>query len=188
MMKLFAFLLLFSGLLLAQGELPNDGLVGLWKFDDPANLTSATVGNDLIPGAIGQLTPTFIAVPGPAAGNGAVNVASGSFYSCLHDIEANGADPTKPDLQPTRVNRYSLVIDFRMPATGVWYAFHATDNNGDAVHSDWESFIRSNGKIGVGSTGYSFYAIKDTEKWYRLVISADLSVRYKYFLEGQLAQ
>lgn len=187
-MKLIAFLLLFSGLLFAQGKLPNDGLVGLWKFDDPGKLTGATVGNDLIPGAIAQLTPTYTAVSGPVAGNGAVNVKSGSFFSCLHDIEANGFDPTLPDSTPTRVNRYSLVIDFRMPATGVWYAFHATDNNGDPVEGDWESFIRSNGKIGVGSTGYSYYAIKDTENWYRLVINADLGVQYKYFLDGQLAQ
>jgi hypothetical protein len=172
----------------AQGELPGDGLVGFWTFDNAANLTKATVGNDLEIGALAGLTPTFTAVSGPVAGNGAVNVATGSFYKCYHDIEANGFDPAYPDSVPTRVNRFSLVIDFRMPSTGVWYAFHATDNNGDPTHSDWESFIRSNGPIGVGSTGYSFYAIKDTENWYRMVINADLGVHYKYFLDGQLTK
>lgn len=187
-LRLVSLMLLFSSLAFAQGELPTEGLVGHWMFDDAANLTAATIGNDLEPGALAGLTPTFVAVPGPAAGNGAVNVATGSFYKCYHDIEANGQDPANPGVTPTRVNRFAIVIDFRMPATGVWYAFHATDNNGDPTQSDWESFIRSNGPIGVGSTGYSYYAIKDTENWYRLVINADLSVQYKYFLDGQLAQ
>ena len=66
-LKLFSLLMLFTVLLFAQGELPQDGLVGLWTFDDAANLTSAEVGNDLEPGALEGLVPTFSAVAGPDA-------------------------------------------------------------------------------------------------------------------------
>ena len=187
-LKLLSILLLFAGLLFAQGELPTDGLVGLWSFDDGANLTGATIGNDLEAGALEGLVPTYTAVPGPEAGNGAVNVTTGSFFSCFHDIEANGLDPAFPDSIPTRVNQFAFVIDFHIPATGVWYGFHASDNNGDPSAGDWDSFLRSNGRLGVGSTGYSYYPVTDTEGWYRLIINADLGVQYKYFLDGQLTQ
>jgi hypothetical protein len=180
------FLLLFlAGTVLAQITLPADGLVGHWTFDDAGNLARATVGNDLVPDKItGALN--FKAVAGPAAGNGAVNIGIGSFYRCYHDIEANGFDPTLPDSLPSRVNRFALVVDFRMPARDVWYALHATDNNGDPAESDWDFFIRTDGALGLQATGYSFYKIQDTKSFFRLVITANLGNFYNYYLDGQL--
>lgn len=177
--------LLCAVAVLAQSSLPADGLVGHWTFDDAANLAKASIGNDLVPDKItGSLN--FKAVPGPVAGNGAVNIGIGSFYRCYHDIEVNGYDPTLPDSMPSRVNQFAIVIDFRMPATEVWYTFHATDNNGDPAASDGDCFIRTDGALGLQATGYSYYKIKDTDKFYRLVITADLGNFYNYYLDGQL--
>jgi hypothetical protein len=181
---------MLTTLALAQGELPTDGLVGQWTFDNSSVLESATVGENLIPDTVNVTDDIngFIPVSGPVTGDGAVRVKLGSFYRCNHNIEANGFDPAHPDSIPQRVNRFSIVIDFHIPATGVWYSFHATDNDGVAKESDWDSFLNSRGQLGVGSTGYAYYKITDTEGWYRMVIVADLGVEYKYYLEGQLAQ
>jgi len=178
-------ILLTAGMALAQINLPAEGLVGHWTFDNPANLAQATAGNALVPD---KLTGTlnFKAVPGPATGNGAVNVGIGSFYRCYHDIEANGHDPALPDSLPTRVNRFAVVVDVRLPAKEVWYTLFATDNNGDLAESDGDFFIRTDGALGLQATGYSFYKIQDTEHFFRLVINADLGNYYNYYLDGQL--
>ncbi|MBW2004576.1 MAG: T9SS type A sorting domain-containing protein [Deltaproteobacteria bacterium] len=191
-MKIKFFLIVFflsCSIILAQGPgpLPTDGLVGHWTFDDATNLELADVGNDLVADHLESAPASFVPMPGPEAGNGAVEIGLGSFYRCFHDIEVNGFDPAQPDLAPTRVNQYSLVIDFHIPQTGVWYSFYAGDNSDDPVYNDWEVFIRPSGALGVGSTGYSFYHV-GTEGWYRLVIVADLGVQFKYYLDGQLTQ
>jgi len=173
---------------MAQGDLPEDGLMGLWLFDDPGYLEYATVGNDLEGDVLENAAPSFNAINGPVAGDGALKIGLGSFYRCFHDIEANGFDPAYPDSIPQRVNQYTLVIDFHKPVNGMWYSFHTGDNNDDPTAGDWESFIHPNGGVGVGSTGYSFYKANDTEGWYRLVIVSDLGVQYKYYLDGQLLQ
>jgi hypothetical protein len=189
-LTLLALLLTLSLSLNAQGDLPESGLVGLWEFDDASDLEMATIGNDLIRDTVSFEFDIngFTAVDGPEPGNGAVRVALGSFYRCEHDIEANGFDPAFPDSIPSRVNQFSFVIDFKKTINGVWYGFHASDNGIDPQDSDWDSFIRSNGRIGVGSTGYSFYEANDTENFYRLVITSDLGNKYQYWLDGQLLQ
>jgi len=189
--KLFTVVFFLAiGVLFAQGPgpLPTDGLVGHWTFDDANNLGLADVGNDLVPDHLESAPATFVPMAGPEAGNGAVEIGLGSFYRCFHDIEVNGFDPANPDSIPMRVNQYTLVIDFHIPQTGVWYTFHAGDNNDDPTAGDWESFIRPNGPLGVGSTGYSYYKVTDTVGWYRLIIVSDLGVQYKYYLDGQLTQ
>ncbi len=184
-------LLIMAAFLGAQpGSLPADGLVGHWTFDNSSNLEAATIGSDLTRDTVSVEYDIngFLPVAGPQAGNGAVRVLLGSFYRCQHGIWPNGFDPAYPDSVPSRVNQYSLVIDFHIPRTDVWYTFHATNNDGDPNAGDWESFIQDDGNLGVGDTGYSFYAIKDTIGWYRLVIVADLGNQYTYYLDGQVTQ
>ncbi len=190
-LRLILFMLLAAvSLAFAQGELPQTGLVGHWTFDDSNNLEEATVGEELVRDTVNISDDIngFLPISGPDGGDGAVRVKLGSFYRCNHNIEANGFDPALPDSTPQRVNQFTIVVDFHKPANGVWYGFHATDNNGDPKHSDWDSFIHSNGGLGVGTTSYSYYKITDTEGWYRMVIVADLGVQYRYYLDGQLAQ
>lgn len=173
--------LILMGSVFAQMQLPSEGLRHHFTFDDGANLETATVGNNLSRDALEGVTQLFNAVAGPDVANGAVEVGLGSFYRLDLDFEPNGPDTA------SRVNQFSLVIDFYLPQTGVWYGLHAATNDGDPIESDWESFIKPSGVLGVGSTGYSYYQVPEME-WHRLVISSDLGNYYKYYLDGQLAQ
>jgi hypothetical protein len=160
-------------------QLPQQGLKGQWKFDDSNNLTKATIGNDLVEDQLIGITPSFKSVAGPTAGDGAVEVALGSYFRCFHDLSPNGADTAK------RVNQFTIIIDFKMTAPGIWYAFHAT--NTDPATDDAESFVNSSGHVGVGSTGYSFDTVS-AGQWYRLVITSDLGHFYRYYIDGELVQ
>lgn len=178
-----ALVAIFFGGAFAQGELPEDGLVGMFTFDDANNLEANSVAGfaDLVRETIDleNPNPDFTAVEGPAGGDGAVRVGLGSFYSYDAGLDPNGDF----DLgNPLRVNQFTLVYDFKIDQRQ-WYGFHAT--NVDPRDGDWESFIRSNGRLGVGSTGYSADTVH-LDKWYRLVIVADLGHYYRYFLDGQL--
>ena len=141
-------------------------LVGHWTFDDPQNLTQATIGNEL------ELVGNHSAVAGPEVGDGAVNIGVGSFYRCYHDIAGN----------PEWVNIYSIVIDIRVPQLNQWYCFDQTNYN-NSNDGDW--FINPSGQVGVGDTGYSSYTLEPDE-WYRLAISVSLGNHYDYYLDGQL--
>ena len=71
---------------------------GWWKFDDISDLGKAEVGNALI--VNGNIT----SVDGPKAGNLAVEVPVGSYFTCDHGIAPNGGG--------TLVNEYSIMWDF----------------------------------------------------------------------------
>jgi len=148
-------------------DLP-DGLVGLWTFDEAQELTAASDGRAL------ELVGEHAAVEGPDAGDGAVRIGVGSFYRCHHDIAANGGGDG--------VNRFTLLMDVRVPELGPWYALHQT-NWENANDGDW--FIRPTGQVGVGDTGYSGQPV-EPDRWVRLAISADLGDHYDYYLDGHL--
>lgn len=179
-MTRFRMILFLSAVMSAMmfAQLPQDGLKGLWKFDDPANLTKATIGNALVEDELVGVIPYFRSIAGPTAGDGAIEVGLGSYLRCFHDLSPNGSDTAKG------VNQFTLVIDFKMTQRGIWYAFHAV--NQDPASDDAESFINSSGHIGVGTTGYSFDTVS-TDQWYRLVIAADLGHTYKYYIDGRVA-
>ncbi len=143
-------------------------LKGLWEFEDPANLLQATFGTNL------QITGTHTSIPGPSAGDLAVNIGIGSYYKCFHNIPANGGG--------TQVNEYSLVIDFRAPAISPWYCFYQTNATNT---TDGELFISPSGTIGrtTNGPGYTTYTVTPGE-WYRLVITADLVNQYMIYLDG----
>ncbi len=148
------------------------GLVGYWTFDNPGDLTEAAVGNDL------ELSGTHTAVDGPEPEDGAVNIGVGSFYRCYHDIPANG------DGDPAWVNRFTIVMDVRIPSVGQYYCLYQT-NYGNGNDGDW--FINPNGQVGITDTGYSEYTLVPGD-WYRLAISVNLGEHYDYYLDGQLLQ
>ena len=106
-----------------------------------------------------------------------MNIGSGSFYRCYHDIEANGYYSN-----PQWVNIFTIVMDVKIPQLSQWYTIYQTNwpniNDGDA-------FIDPQGNVGVGDTGYSMYSLVPGE-WYRLAISVNLGVHYDYYLDGQL--
>ncbi|MEN6306458.1 MAG: metallophosphoesterase [Anaerohalosphaeraceae bacterium] len=157
------------------GVLPPPVLVGQWDFNDPENLTAATVGTDLF------LSGSHTAVAGFSESDGAARIRLGSFYSCQHGIAANGGG--------SKVNEWSAVIDFSYPSSsmGYWKSLYQTNPfNSD----DGDCFIHPDGSIGDSATGYSgsgegtpgFYALADT--WYRLVIVVDNGTEYSIYANG----
>ncbi len=146
--------------------------VAQWLFDDPANLSRADIGEDLI------LVGTDSAVAGPVDGDGAVSIGVGSHYIANPYMVPSGADTAK------RVNIYTLVYDFRINFYDEWRCFFQTDpTNTD----DGEIFVSPNGHIGVGSAGYVLNPINIGE-WYRLAIVVDLADTnihaVKYYFDG----
>jgi hypothetical protein len=142
---------------------------GSWTFDDPADMLKADVGSPLV------LTGTQESVAGPAAGNLATKLGIGSFLQSTHGIALNGEE--------TLVNEYSIVMDFTVPATGVWHSFFQTDPTNE---SDADLFINSNDNtIGTAQTGYSTGTVV-ANTWYRMVISVKNGSFFKVYLNGEL--
>ncbi|MFC1730702.1 T9SS type A sorting domain-containing protein [candidate division KSB1 bacterium] len=169
------FCFLFSANTQAQDLDPSNwpNLKGYWKFQNVSDLTKATVGNDLM------LTGTHVSVTGPAYGDTAIRIDTGSYYTCYHNISPNGGGDS--------VNRYSLMFDFKVLNLERWHTFFQTDTTN---MNDGECFIRpitsSNaGAIGVGYTSYTTDTVIP-EQWYRLVISINLGNFYRYYLNGSL--
>ena len=146
---------------------------GLWKFDDPANLMLASIGNDLIP----EATVTHTAATGPSDDNGAI---VDGFYQSLamnHGIEANGGG--------TMVNIYSMQIDFKAIGTSPsYYSFFQT---GATNSGDGDLFIKwsaGTGVVGLGALGWSTNKV-NPETWYRLVVTSSGDT-YKVYINGEL--
>ena len=114
--------------------------VGQWDFDNPSDLTAATIGNDL------ALTGSHTAVVGYTAYDGAARIDLGSFYTCTHGISPNGGG--------SYVNEFTLVFDISYPQSSAaqWKCFYQTDqSNGN----DGDCFIHPDNSVGVSATGYS---------------------------------
>ncbi|GAA5496281.1 hypothetical protein Rhal01_02464 [Rubritalea halochordaticola] len=144
-------------------------LVGLWKFDDPADLAKASIGQDLV------LTGTDQAVAGFDAGDGAARIGVGSHYALANTIGANGGG--------SYTNEYTLVFDVSYPASSEnsWMSFFQTaPNNGN----DADCFVRgSQGTIGVSGTGYSGWVLPK-ETWARIIVSVDNGSFYRIYANG----
>ena len=161
--------MLLSAVRVAHAQDP-EGLTGRWLFDDPQDLTAADVGADLV------LAGTDEAVEGMGEGDGATRVGVGSYYIADHGIPPNGGG--------VYVNQYSVVVDLRLPAIGVWYSLMQT-NESNTNDGDW--WISPGGAVGVGATGYSAELLQ-ADTWYRLVLSVELGdgpgAHHDYYLDG----
>jgi len=166
-MRKFLFTIMFVvvGFCLTFGQ----NKVGWWKFDDSTDLTKAEIGNPLV-----KVGNSISPVAGPNSTNGAATVALGSYFEVVHKMVPKGNEKN--------VNRYSLVIDFKVPKLDTWYCFFQTDITNK---SDGDCFIDKTGHIGTATTGYSSFSILPNE-WYRLVVSVDLGQSFKYYLDGNL--
>jgi hypothetical protein len=144
--------------------------VGWWNFNDSTNLVAPVLGYGLPLELIGN----HQVVQGFNSTDFAAKIGVGSYYKMKHQIAPNGGG--------TKVNEYTIQIDFKVEALGMWHCFYQTNilNNDDG-----DCFINTSGYIGVWATNYSAYAVKVNE-WYRLVISVDNGTQYKYYLDGQL--
>lgn len=138
-------------------------LVGYWNFDNSANLVEAQIGNNLVSQG------AFTQVAGPSAADFAIRKTVGNYFKCTHGL-------------PTNVNKYSLMIDFKIQTNGLWYSFFQTSptNVGDG-----DLFINTSGQVGVGTLGYSTLSVVPNE-WYRLIITVDEGNAIKTYLNGTL--
>ncbi|WP_169630222.1 fibronectin type III domain-containing protein [Flavobacterium humi] len=142
-------------------------LSGYWNFDNNANLVQAQVGTNL------TAQGSFTQVAGPTASNFAVRKTVGNYFKCTHGV---------PNYGQAYPNKYSVMIDFKVPSSGQYYSFLQT-NQGNS--NDGDLFINPAGKIGVTALTYSNSAVLPNE-WYRLVITADVGNEIKMYIDGQL--
>ncbi|MFZ1291351.1 MAG: hypothetical protein WAR79_14735, partial [Melioribacteraceae bacterium] len=147
--------------------------VGLWDFNNPEDLTEATIGSPL------ELVGTAEVVAGPADGNGAVSIGVGSFFKALTSIAPNGGG--------TKVNSYSLSMDFRVNEWSDWISLIQLNPVND---DDGDLFLTSpDYDIGVGALGYSDPGIIYQGDWHRMVMVANAfktdSVSVDIYLDGQ---
>ena len=142
-------------------------LSGYWDFENSANLVQAQVGTNLV------AQGTFTQVAGPTPTNYAVRKTLGNYFKCTHGVPTYGQ---------TYPNKYSVMIDFKVPSTGQYYSFMQT-NQSNA--NDADLFINPSGKIGVTALTYSSSTVLPNE-WYRLVITADVGNAIKMYIDGQL--
>ncbi len=145
------------------GGFTYSNLVGHWDFNDPANLTKAEVGNDLV------LNGTHQAVLGFKDNDGAVQIDAGSNYLLNHGISKGGT-----------VNAYTMVFDILVPELGSYHALYQTilENNSDAT-----VFINTGGNFGLGASGYTSTAL-EANRWYRLAIAYKANERIDYYING----
>ena len=167
-----------------DGEEPNvevpatPKIMGSWLFNNSSDLAKATIGNDLLMYQDGTAsTEGFTPVAGPTDKKGAVRVATGSYFLANHGISANGETPGM------KVNEYTLLYDYRLPASNTWYCFLQTNLDND---DDGEIFIRPGGELGNSSLGYSANPVPQDNQWHRLVIVCKLPDYYKFYIDGQL--
>mgnify|MGYP000016893284 CR=1 FL=1 len=166
---LISVVLVYSSLTIAQ-DISTVDRVGWWKFNDTTNIVAPVPGYGLPL----QLVGTHQVAQGVNSTDYAVKIGVGSHYKMRHQIPANGGG--------NKVNEYSLQIDFKIEALGIWHCFFQTTilNNNDG-----DCFINPSGNIGTQATGYSGYAVKVNE-WYRMIISVKNSTHYNFYMDGQL--
>ncbi|MDR2041616.1 MAG: BACON domain-containing protein [Tannerella sp.] len=140
-----------------------------WQFKNSAAFGKAATGADL------ELKGSGFFEAEGIGGSTAVEVAKGSHFLARHGIAANGGG--------TKVNNYSILIDFKLPNDNR-YCFYQTNL---ANSDDVDFFLRSNMyQLGIGSVYTDLQAdpIK-SGVWYRLVVSAQLGESLKYYLNGR---
>ncbi len=154
----------------AYGERVRDrNKLGWWKFDDPSDMLKAAIGSPL------TLTGSQSSVNGPVSNNLATQIGVGSFLSLAHAIVVNEGS--------TKVNEYSVQIDFSVPEIGVLHSFIQTD---PANTEDAELITKeTNNTIGSAATGFSSGAIS-ANTWYRMVISVKNGDFFRVYLNGEL--
>ncbi len=166
MKKLHVFFMLMAMVSLAKAE-----LVGLWQFDDAANLTKATVGQDLV------LSGSQTAVAGINATDGAAQIGVGTHYLVNNDAAPNGGG--------SKLNEWTLVYDVKSPRVNKYSSFLQTE---PANNNDGELFGRSTGKIGLGDTGYSEENVYQANTWFRLAVRVKCGTTpmYELWIDGAM--
>ncbi|MDR3094339.1 MAG: LamG domain-containing protein [Bacteroidales bacterium] len=137
---------------------------GLWLFSDSSNLGKAALGKPLLLNGNGI----------SAAEAGTVRVDKDSYFRCNHGIAA-----TK---NRTRVNEYTLMIDFKINNTKQYYTFLQTGLTND---NDGELFIHPDKQVGI--LGY-YAGNVSPNQWNRYVVTVNCGAKgegvFRQYLNG----
>lgn len=138
------------------------GLVGLWEFENPANIGAATIGNNLTQNGGGA---TLSIQTGPV-GDGALGIGVGDSFSLAHDIAPNGGSAAY-------VNEYTVVYDLYLPSAtnSTWRSLLQTSDTPGGNDGDY--FVSTSNTVGVGAIDYSSSTLAG-DTWYRVIFSADI--------------
>lgn len=153
-------------------------IVGLWEFNNAANIGQATIGTNL---TIGGTAPAHFASQTYAGNtlNGVIETVPGipNHLIATHGVAPNGGG--------LRANIYTMLFDIRRPDTNEWRSLFQTDT---ANTSDGDYFIRdSDGRLGVGNLTYTPNYQMPANTWARVVITSDLSTGdYRTYVDGVL--
>jgi hypothetical protein len=166
-------------LLAAPAVSPAATLKGLWGFDDGGDIGGATVGSALV---VAGTAPAWSATlpddgANPLGGVITTTAGVGNHLIATHGIGANGGG--------LFVNQYSFLVDLFSPegSRGSWRTLYQT-NTGNANDGDY--FVRdSDDQLGVADLTYSPTPINEAA-WSRLVVTFDLGVEVKTYLDGAL--
>ncbi len=143
----------------------------LWQFDEPTRPEAPTVGTTRLIRNGSSFTP----VNGRAAGDGAMEIGTGSSYLVNHGLPANGGG--------SKVNEYSILWDVKYPAAGSSKSFYQTTLAND---DDAELFANGTGNLGhAGIGGYSAQATT-AATWYRVVMVVKNGTDRSLYVNGAL--
>lgn len=142
-------------------------IVGQWDFNNPSDMTHATIGPDLV------LTGTHTSVSGTNPGDYAASIGLGSYYTCNNNFSPNGGG--------NYVNNYTLVYDIKCPLTSGYSSLLQTNPSNS---NDGDIFTKSNGAIGVGDTGYAPEGTISKDTWTRVVVRVENGKRYEIWKNG----
>ena len=164
------------------------GPVGLWLFDDPANLTKATIGSDLTTGIYNGTGGPLAAVAGWAAGDGAVMVPLNTYLIVDPNIVLVPGE--------TRINEYTMVWDVNIPAASAygikrWVALCefdvanlSTDVDISVIYSLGGGVPCDDGRFGTHQ-GWSPQLVKP-DTWYQLAVSVSNGEFFNCYVNGEL--
>ena len=171
-------------------EIP--GLVGLWEFNDPANLLKASIGKDLVSHVVpDEDYYNTIGIPStegirPISGindnDGAIEKDLGYMFLCDHGIPASEGTPGL-------VSEWTIMYDFKIPTSAGVGAYQAVlqtgyDNDtqynlGVGIKDSWNIAILPSGNYGARNEDALQF-----EKWYRIVMTVYTEPRVRVVLDG----
>lgn len=154
----------------------NVSKIGLWLFDDPQDITKATIGKPLVYET--RLGLPYASVDGPSVNNKAVRLPARCHFFADHGM--------LPKAGETFISEYTVFFEFKVPAYTflgegvVYYPFLKTRINDPSVDAD--VLLRGTDRaIGIGSTGYG--GTVNAEEWHRLYLTFKTG-EIRYYLNG----
>ncbi|MDR1581855.1 MAG: Ig-like domain-containing protein [Prevotellaceae bacterium] len=138
--------------------------VGVWTFEDAANLVHATIGEDL------EAAGEIVSIDGPN-GTKAVKTEYDSYFTIHHNIGANGGGEY--------TNEYTLMMDIRSSAEEFAEWVSVFNSGGEGI-----LWINGDGMIGFAPLGGYSETGLTPDTWHRVIIAVKLGESLKIYIDG----